>query len=391
MKFTKTQINEILEDLATDVGGYQRLIELGFQAMMLAERKEFLGKVETGEDKGNGFRNVHRLGNGRQMQLKVPRTRSGNFYPLLLKVISDQEEESRKVAFSLYSAGLTTEQVGNLFEQLYGKHYSKSSVSRLCDYAKEEVEGWLERSLDCLYPIVYIDATFVSTRRDNKVTKEAYYTVLGVKTDRTREVLAVVNFPTESAQGWLSVFQGIKSRGVEKIELLVSDGLSGLENALAQVYSGTPHQCCVVHLQRNVLKNVGSAKREDLGKDLREVFRTDIPEDTKALGWKRWITLCEKWSKSNSKFERMKDESAYLKYFTYLDYDFRIRSMIYTTNWIERLNRDYKRVLRMRGAMPNEDSVIVLMGNVAMTRQAYERKIPKLNYEQLKLSWDFIT
>lgn len=145
---------------------------------------------------------------------------------------------------SLYCSGLTTEQVGKIYEQFYGKHYSKSQVSRLLNTAHEDVNAWLGRKLDFRYPILYIDATYVLTRRDDSVSNEAYYTVLGVKEDRTREVLTVVNFPTESA-----------------------------------------------------------------------------------------------------------------------------------TNWIERLNRDYKRVINMRGAMPNTQAVILLMGNVAQNADIYKYSI----------------
>lgn len=179
----------------------------------------------------------------------------------------------RKIAFELFGAGLTTAQVGDLFEKLYGRHYSKSSVSRMFDYAREEVLGWLLRPLDEYFPIVYIDALFWSTKRDGAVSKEAYYTILGVKSDRTREVLAIVNFPTESASGWEEVLRDLQKRGVKRLGLIVADGLSGLETAAA------------------------------------------------------------------------------------------------------------------RGVMPDSSSVIFLLGKVSMTRTAYERKVPKLEYEQKRFVW----
>jgi putative transposase len=133
--------------------------------------------MQSTEDKGNGFRQVKAYGRGKMLELRVPRTREGNFYPVLMSVLRDQEEECRKIAFELYGAGPTTAQVGGLFEKLYGRHYSKSSVSRMFDYAREEVMGWLLlRPLDAYYPIVYIDALFWSTRRDGAVSKEAYST-----------------------------------------------------------------------------------------------------------------------------------------------------------------------------------------------------------------------
>jgi transposase-like protein len=128
--------------------------------MMKTERQEHL--VQSTEDKVNGFRQVKGYVRGKMLELRVPRTREGNFYPVLMSVLRDQEEECRKIAFELYGARLATAQVGGLFEKLYGRHYSKSSVSRMFDYAREEVMGWLLRPLDEYYPIVYIDALFWS-------------------------------------------------------------------------------------------------------------------------------------------------------------------------------------------------------------------------------------
>ena len=183
------------------------------------------------------------------------------------------------IAFELYGAGLTTQQVGGVFEKLYGRHYSKSSVSRMFDYAREEVLNWLERPLDNYYPIIYVDALFWSTRRDGCVSKEVYYTLLGVKCDRTREVLGIVNFPTESASSWEEVFRGLKNRGVENIGLLVADGLNGLETAAARTFVGTPFQKCVVHLERNVLGRIKPSDRKAVGAALKEVFLTIIMKE----------------------------------------------------------------------------------------------------------------
>ena len=161
---------------------------------------------------------------GKVFELRVPRSRNSNFYPMFLGVLKDQEEEAQKLVSSLYCSGLTTEQVGKIYEQFYGKHYSKSQVSRLLNTAREDVNTWLRRKLETRYPILYIDATYVLTRRDECVSNEAYYTVLGVKEDRTREVLTVVNFPTESATNWTEVFEDLKERGVAVVNLLVCDG-----------------------------------------------------------------------------------------------------------------------------------------------------------------------
>ena len=385
MQLSKAQISDILTEIANQQDGFNELLRMSFEALMKAERQEHLRDAE--DDKGNGFRQVKAYGRGKMLELRVPRTREGNFYPLLMSVLRDQEEESRKIAFELYGAGLTTGQVGKLFEQLYGRHYSKSSVSRMFDYAREEVKDWLRRPLDTYYPIIFIDAMFWSTRRDGMVSKEAYYTILGVKSDRTREVLAIVNLPSESAQGWEEVLSTLRQRGVKELGLVVADGLTGLENAVARVFAATPFQKCVVHLMRNVLGRVKPSDKRQVADDLSEVFLTEKKDDSPDKGWNRWEEFIGTWKKRYPSLKHMNDKITHFSYFTYLNYHHKIRSMIYSTNWIERLNRDYKRALKMRGVMPDDESVILLIGKVSMCKTAYERKVPNLNYERMRLRW----
>ena len=385
MRFTQQQISEILDELASQEDGLNKLLTYSLESIMRAEREEY---NENNSDVSNGYRPRKSLGRGKILELQVPRTRKGNFKPALLALLKDQEEECRRIAFNLYGAGLTTQQVGELFEELYGRHYSTSSVSRMFDYAREEVNDWLSRPLDEYYPIIYIDATFIPTRRKDNVSKEAYYAILGVRADRTREVLAVVNFPTESASAWVDIFTTLKQRGVKKINLVVSDALMAVEDSIARVYPMAEIQLCVVHLQRNVQKHVKPKEKEALSEDFKEVFTMDIKDDTADKAWNRWQKFCEKWAEKYPAFTRMKNNERYRYYFTCFNYNYKMRNMIYTTNWIERLNRDFKRVTRMRGALPSPDATLLLLARVSMTRKAYERKVPKLNYETTKFDWE---
>lgn len=383
LNFTQEQITKILTSVASEKDGMHKVMALSLEAMMRAERSLH---NEQQNDVSNGYRPVKAFGQGQQLRLQVPRSRNSSFYPVLLSILRGQEEECREVAFQLYGAGLTTKQVGDLFESLYGQHYSTSQVSRLFDHAREEVDAWLHRDLQPYYPMVYIDATYIYTRRSAHVSKEAYYTVLGVKPDRTREVLAIVNFPTESATGWQTVFEDLRDRGVEQIDLFVCDGLTGIENAIARVFPKSNVQLCVVHLQRNVLRSVKNSDKEDISEQLKEVFHSQRSDDSPAQGWKRWNAFIEHHEKTYPALGKMRD-LRYQFYFTFLAYDYRIRNMIYTTNWVERLNRDYKRTTKIRGALPNPKATILLLGHVAMTRTAYQRKVPKLNYEK-QFQWE---
>jgi len=207
---------------------------------------------------------------------------------------------------------------------------------------------------------------------------------MGVKEDKTRDVLGIFNRPSESATGWGEMFQALQERGLDRIGLLVADGLKYLEDALGRSFPGTPLQKCVTHLKRNMLAKVRHGDKAELASDLRDVFRTRERSYTAELGWQAWQDLCTKWGKDYRTIKRMGEDLTYKYYFTYLNYHPRIQAMIYTTNWIERLQRGFRRVLRMRGAMPNEESVIVLMAKTAMDKTAYTRALPAIDVD-LKL------
>ncbi len=385
MNFTQAQNYEILEQIIKKDGGIEEVLKMSLEILMKAEREEH---NRSTHDLSNGYRYRKTYGQGRLLELQVPRTRNGNFYPLILGLLRSQEEEARRIAFKLYGAGLTTEQVGELFGEIYGHNYSSSQVSRMFDYAREEVAQWLMRPLEKYYPIIYIDATFISTRRGESVSKEAYYTILGVKADTRREVLAVVNNPTEGSSFWNDIFLGIKGRGVEEIGLVVSDGLTGIENVVHRHFSMADLQLCTVHLQRECQKYVKPKHKAEVAEDLREVFSYDDRNDTMSAGIERWKSFCKKWKKLYPVFGNRLDNERYNYYFTYLKYHYKIRNMIYSTNWIERLNRDYKRTTRMRGALPNTDATILLLGHVAVTRKCYEYKISTFKFEDKLFKWE---
>lgn len=373
MNFTQEQITEILQEVANEKGGFNTILKVALEVLMNAERKIFQAENEV---YANGFRTRKISGFGKELALSVPRTRSGDFYPVLLGILRDENEERNKLIFSLYSKGLTTEQIGSVYSEVYGKEYSKAQISFLMQEAREETSIWLERKLDPHYLVIYIDATYVSTRRDNSVSKEAYYSILGIKTDGTREVLSVINHPTEGAGLWENELKELKKRGVESIGLVVSDGLTGIENAVAKAYVGTYHQLCVVHFKRNITKLFPSKLQKEINDELKEVFLIDTTTDTPITGFNRLGKFIDKYEKKYPSIKSFRNERN-IYYFTYTQFPWHVQRMIYSTNWIERLNRDYKRVLKMRGAMPNSESVLFLMGSVAMenTSTCYSYKI----------------
>ena len=273
MVLTKEQLSEFMCKHAEKENGLHDLIEIMLESMMVAERGEYLRGIDDG-NKGNGYRLGHTYGHGRRLEFRIPRDRYGNFHPQILAILRNQEEECEKLAGTLYTKGLTQSQVGEVFDEIYGEHYSKASISRMIEYVRKDVSEWLERPLDSYYPVVFIDCVYIKVHRRKSVASESFYVVLGVTEDGTREVLGIFNRPAESAQGWGEMLEDLRERGVKRVGLVVADGLSGLDKVISMVFPSTPLQRCTTHLKRGMLGKVRHGDKRDLADDMRSVFRT---------------------------------------------------------------------------------------------------------------------
>ena len=382
MEFTKEQLSELICKHTEKENGLQDLMEIMLESLMVSERREYLQEEGLSGNKCNGYRPGRTYGHGRTLTFRIPRDRYGNFHPRILAILRDQEEECERLAGALYTKGLTQEQVGEVFGDIYGEHYSKASISRMLEYLRRDVTEWLERSLESYYPVVFIDCVHIKIHRRRSVDTEAFYVVLAVREDKTREVLGIFNKPTESALGWGEMLKDLHGRGVVSIGLICADGLKGLEDVISEVFPGTKLQRCTTHLKRNIISDVRNGDKGEVAEDLRQVFRTGDRNYTVEQAWAEWQRFCSKWGKYYRGIKRRGEDASYKAYFTYLNYDHRIQSMIYTTNWIERLQKDFRRVTRIRGAMPNEESVILLMGKTAMDKKSYLRQVPGIDLDK---------
>ena len=214
MELTQLQISEIISNYTSSSEGFVTLQSLIMNSLMFHERELFVNDNKA--EQCNGFRSRRWYSHGFVFSLRIPRSRSGNFYPVLLGLIRNESEERARLFNLLYTKGLTTEQIGEISECVYGRSYSKQQVSYLANGCRDDVEQWLYRDLSSHYLAVYIDATFISTRRDRQVSKEAYYTILGVLEDGSREVLSVVNHPTEGALCWKDELDTLKEEALRK-------------------------------------------------------------------------------------------------------------------------------------------------------------------------------
>ena len=380
MDLTKLQLSELIHKHAAKGNGLHDLMEIMLESMMVAERSEFL--ADNPGNKGNGYRPGSTYGQGRKLEFRIPRDRYGNFHPQILAILRDQEEECDRLAGVLYTKGLTQEQVSDVFDQIYGQHYSRASISRMVECVRTQVNEWLERGLEEYYPVVFVDCVHIKIHRKRSVATEAFYVALAVTEEGTREVLGIFNMPQESASGWGDIFDRMKDRGLQRVGLMVADGIKGLDSVIGEKFPGTPLQRCVTHLKRNMFAKVRHGDKTALASDLRDIFRTGQRDYTVEMAWTKWQEMCDRWGKDYRAIKLLRNNADYKAYMTYLNYAPEIQAMIYTTNWIERLNRDFRRVTRMRTAMPNEESVLTLIGSVAMDRKAFDRALPNITVDK---------
>ena len=364
---SQEQLQGLFNEKAVTQQGMNEILTITLNAIMHSERTVHLQTLPQTEqeprNKANGYRPVKIQGYGRQLALAIPRDRLGTFKPLLMLTLKEEEEEVKNLCFELYREGLTTRKISNVLEKIYGKQYSKSAVSLMSQSFKEAMEAWRGRKLEKKYYVVYLDALYAKVRREN-VEGEAFYIALGIKEDFTREVIAIVNQPTESASGWKEVLCNLKERGAEHINLLVADGISGLEDSALSVFPKARFQKCVTHFKRNVLNKVRPSDKAEIAIELASIFDIEDNACTREKAYARATHILNKWQDKYPFLKALLNPNNLRCYLTCLDFDYKVRSMLYTTNWLERLNKTFRQALKIRNAMPSIDSVLLLLSAI---------------------------
>ncbi len=378
MELTKLQTENLLKEFLDKENGLNDVLEMVINSLMQSERSVFL--EENQGNKGNGYRTGQVFGRGQQLELKIPRDRLGQFYPVILALLRSQDSQIQDLSYALYSKGLTTRDIGDILEIIYGKHYSKTKISNINVSFYEQMQMWRERQLEQEYLVVYIDAIWTKVKRE-RISNEAFYIVMGLKKDYTREIIGIINIPTESATGWEQALLELKERGLEKVHLFVSDGLKSLETAISKVYYQSDHQKCTVHLIRNILAKVKKEHKQEIVEDFRKVLDPDNPEHTKEKAINLLYEFSLKWGKYYKHILKLpkKDDIDY--YFNYLNYNYKIRRMIYTTNWIERFNKSLRRTLKIRNSFPSVEAALSLITSVAIEKGEKSYAYPIFNFK----------
>jgi transposase-like protein len=380
-------IDELLEDVSDpkDILGknglLKQLTKRLVERTLEAELTDHLG-YEPHEPKGHGTGN-NRNGKGDKtvqsetgaIDIKVPRDRNGTFEPKLIKKRQRRLEGFDDKVLALYSRGLSTRDIQGQLEELYGVEVSPTLISNVTNAVMDDVRAWQSRPLSAVYPILYFDALFVKSRQEGPVKNKAVYLALGINLEGEKELLGLWIAETEGSKFWHSVFNELKNRGVQDCFIACVDGLKGLPEAIEAVYPETQVQLCIVHKLRNSFKYVPWKDRKAVAKDLRAVYAAATLEEAEQalenfskLWDAKYPAISPSW---RSDWDRLT---------VFFDYTPEIRKVIYTTNAIESLNYSLRKMLKNRGAFPNDDSIIKIL-YLAINRVSKKWTMPIRNWK----------
>jgi len=342
----------------------KRLVEAALEAEMtdhLGYEKHSPDGHGTGNSR-NGKTRKRLLDGDGDLEIEVPRDRDASFEPKLVRKRQVRLDGFDQKVLSLYARGMTTREMQGHLKEVYEVEVSPSLISRVTDAVLDEVQAWQSRPLDPVWPIVYLDAMHLKIRTDGRTQTRAVYVALGISLEGNKELLGLWIGQSEGAKFWLGVLTELQNRGVRDILIASVDGLTGFPDAIASVFPQTEVQLCIVHLIRGTLRYVPWKDRKAAARDLRSIYTAATAEaaaqalDAFEEAWGgRYPMAAKAW---RSRWENV------IPFFSYPE---EIRRAIYTTNAVESINAQLRKVTKKRGAFPTEDSVRKVM-YLALTR-----------------------
>lgn len=332
------------------------LIKQLTEAALEAEMAVHLESVE-GSNRKNGYGRKTLKSTSGSFELATPRDRAGSFEPQLVKKHqTHMSDEIERKIISMFGLGMSYLDIARHIAEIYGLEISNAAISSITDKLIPEIKAWQQRPLASHYPFVWLDAIHYKVKQDGRYVAQAVYTVLGLTLEGHKEILGLYLSETEGANFWLSVLTDLNNRGLEDILIACVDGLTGFPDAINAIFPQTEVQLCVIHQIRNSMKYVASKNQKEFMADLKPVYKAEtIAGAETALD-----ALEEKWGNKyplviKSWRKKWTNLSVYFKYPP------DIRRVIYTTNAIEAVHRQFRKLTKTKGAFPNENSLLKLL------------------------------
>ncbi len=344
---TAEDIQDALKDL---LGGT-------IKEMMEAEMDDHLGYAKSersdSDDYRNGYKSKRINSSYGSLDIEVPQDRKSTFEPKVVKKRQKDISDIDQKIISMYAKGMTTRQISDTLEDIYGFEASEGFISDMTDKILPQIEEWQHRSLDDVYPVIFIDAIHYSVRDNGIIRKLAAYVILGITCEGKKDVLTIQVGENESAKYWLSVLNELKNRGVKDILIICADGLTGIKEAISSAFPQTEYQRCLVHQVRNTLKYVAEKDRKAFAKDLKTIYNASSESAGREALDRVTETWSEKYPKSMSRWYDNWDAISPI-----FKFSSEVRSVIYTTNSIESLNATYRKLNRQRSVFPSDQALL---------------------------------
>jgi len=356
MSYLNTELMKTLLQNGSVDEFFRQQLESTINELFQAELTAFLGYEKHSSDgwgsgnSRNGFyARVFETKYGK-LNLRVPRDRKGEFEQHLIPDYARRSDSLETMVIQLYRNGITTREIADLIEKMYGHHYSAATVSNIAKTVEGQVEKFHTRQVAERYAVIYCDATYLCLRRDT-VAKEALHVILGITPDGKKEVLDYAIYPTESASNYEDMLVNLKQRGLKEVLLFVSDGLIGIRDALLRQFPQAQHQSCWVHICRNVAKLIRLKDRRDVLADLKPVYTQETASDAE----KELDRFIDKYRDKYPKLAVMFQSRVSL--FAFYQFPKEIRASIYTSNIVENNNKGLKHKTKLKEQFPNEEAL----------------------------------
>ena len=332
------------------------LIKQLTEAVLQAELESHLTR-EINKNRKNGKSTKTMKSSVGEFELDIPRDRNGSYEPQIVKKhqthMSDHIEQK---ILSLYALGNSYSQISEHIEEMYGIEFSKATISAVTDKVIPLLKEWQQRPLESIFPFVWLDAIHYKIKENGRYISKAVYTILGVGLNGKKEILGLYLSENEGANFWLQVLTDLNNRGVQDILIASVDGLKGFPEAIKAIFPNTEIQLCIVHQIRNSIRYVASKNQKEFMKDLKLIYQAiskeaaEIELDNLEEKWgKKYPIVIQSWK---NKWENL---SSYFKY------PEDIKRIIYTTNIIESVHRQFRKLTKTKGAFSNENSLLKLL------------------------------